>query len=544
MKRDGDWLCLNGIWNFSVEDGEGHTVRKGEIVVPYSPEAPLSGVSHILQPSETLIYERDIVWPYPYDKDNEILFLHFGAVDYETEILINGEKVLVHRGGYLPFSLSVPSESFHLTLRVKDPTDEGEQERGKQKLGKGGIWYTPQSGIWQTVWMEKTGKYHIRQLHTVPDEKGFSITVDTSGGGDGRLVIGTRELVFSSGVPLRVDIENPRTWSPEDPFLYEFTLSYHSDRVSSYTGLRRFSVEKDENGKERLFLNGKSYFHHGLLDQGYYKGGLYTPESEEEMVNDILLAKRMGFNMLRKHVKIESARWYYNCDRLGILVWQDMPSGGRKYSFPVISLPLFFGSHLSDSRHNLPGRKNGEMKREFEEHLMEMTDALGSFVSIAMWVVFNEAWGQFDSVRLGRMVEKKDPSRPVDYHSGWLDQKKGSFLSRHVYFRPYTYRNDRYSRCVILTEFGGYGLDLTHGSSPEKKFSYRGFRTEKELTDAVIAMYRRDIFPAKRKGLSASVYTQLSDVEGELNGLVTFDRRQIKADEKRMKEMGDELIRY
>jgi hypothetical protein len=542
-KRDGGWLCLNGEWKYGITDTSNRMIKKGTILVPYSPEAALSGVNHILKPGETLFYERDVEWPYGFESGKEELILHFGAADYEAKVIIDGDDVLSHRGGYLPFSVRVYKPHFHLSVIVKDPTDEGEQERGKQKLRRGGIWYTPQSGIWQTVWLEKVPKNHITTLRAVPSLTGFTLTVNTTDGGDGRVEIGGKEYTFRSGQPLKIEIENPRLWSPEDPFLYDFSVVYKDDRIQSYTALRTFGVGEDEKGVKRLLLNGKPYFHHGLLDQGYYSGGLYTPESEEEMVGDIILAKRMGFNCLRKHIKIEPLRWYYACDRIGMIVWQDMPSGGGKYSFPVISAPLVLGSHLQDSHYGLLKRKDEAMRKEFEEHLIEMINHLGNVVSIAMWVPFNEAWGQFDSVRIGRTVEKLDPTRTVDYHSGWLDQKKGAFRSLHVYFRPYRFRKDRYNRCVILTEFGGYGLAVEGHRYSGDKFEYRGYKTKEELTDAVIAMYRRDIFPAKEKGLSASIYTQLSDVEDELNGLVTYDRLVVKMDEERIRAMSEELVR-
>ena len=543
-RRDGEWLCLNGEWKYEITDPSNRMMKKGTILVPYSPEAPRSGVNHILLPGETLFYERDVEWPYAFDSTKEELILHFGAVDYEAKVIIDGDDTAEHRGGYLPFSVTVHKPHFHLSLIVRDPSDEGEQERGKQKVKRGGIWYTPQSGIWQTVWMEKVPKSRITSLKAVPSLTGFTLTVETTDNGEGRVEIEGREYKFRSSQPIIIEIENPHLWSPEDPFLYNYDVVYRGDRIHSYTALRTFGVEEDEKGVKRLLLNGRPYFHHGLLDQGYYSGGLYTPESEEEMVGDIILAKRMGFNCLRKHIKVEPLRWYYACDRLGMLVWQDMPSGGGKYSFPVISAPLVLGSHLRDNHYGLLKRKDKEMRKEFEEHIKEMIDHLGNVVSIAMWVPFNEAWGQFDSVRIGRMVEKKDPTRTVDYHSGWLDQKKGAFRSLHVYFRPYHYKKDRYNRCVILTEFGGYGLAVPGHRYSDDKFEYKGYKSKEELTDAVIAMYRRDIFPAKEKGLSAAIYTQLSDVEDELNGLVTYDRLVVKMDEDRIRAMSEELIRH
>lgn len=541
LRRENKWYNLNGIWQAEVFDSSNNLIKKGDILVPYSPEANLSGFNHILKPDETLIYTKNVDFPLPFDSEKEKLFLHFGAIDYEAEILIDGKKELSHRGGYLPFSLEVKKKSFLLTAIVKDPTDTKEQERGKQKLKRGGIWYTPSSGIWQTVWMEKVDNAYIESLKIIPTLKGFFLTVFTSISGEGSVVLDGKTYPFVSEKEIFIEIENPELWSPENPYLYFFDIFFGQDKVSSYTGLRTFSVEEDERGTKRLFLNGKSYFHHGVLDQGYYKDGLYTPPNEKQVINDLLLLKAMGFNTVRKHIKIESLRWYYLCDKLGLLVWQDMPNGGGKYSPFIISLPLVFGSHLKDNHYSLLKRKDKEMREEFVSHTIETVDLLRNVTSIAMWVPFNEAWGQFDSVKIGSMIEQMDNTRTVDYASGWLDQKKGNFKSLHVYFRPYRFKKDKRNRAVILTEFGGYGLALDDHRFSSDKFEYKGYKTKEELTDAVIAMYERDIIPAKEKGLAASIYTQLSDVEDELNGLITYDREVIKMDVKKMKEMGDRL---
>lgn len=544
MEREGEWLNLNGEWNYEILDRNKKSIKKGKILVPYSPEATKSGVGHILQPDETLIYERSVSIPFSYDSRSDGLILHFGAVDYEARIIIDDEEVMCHRGGYLPFSVKVNKPSFNLGVIVTDPTDEDEEERGKQKIKRGGIWYTPQSGIWQTVWLEKVKKEHIEKIEITPTLKGFYLKAVTTKEGECILRLGGKTLSIPSSKDTFIEIENPRLWSPEDPFLYYFTLTYKDDTVHSYTGLRTFGVGEDENGIKRLLLNGKSYFHHGLLDQGYYKDGLYTPPSEDDVIRDMEMAKRMGFNTLRKHIKVEPLRWYYLADRIGLIVWQDMPSGGGKYSPLAITLPLFLGSHIKDNHYRFLRRKKREKREEFISNLLEMIELLRNVTSIAMWVPFNEGWGQFDSVFIGRMVEDKDKTRTVDYHSGWLDQKKGFFKSQHVYFRPYRFKKDRYNRCVILSEFGGYGLKVEGHTFSEKEFQYRGYRTKEELTDALVAMYRRDIFPAKKKGLSAAIYTQLSDVEDELNGLVTYDREVVKMDEEKMSEMSGELIRY
>lgn len=541
LERKEGWAILNGEWDLKVLGKNGETVKDGKILVPYSPEAPKSGFGHITQPDETLVYSRHVSLPFPFDKEKERLFLHFGAVDYEAHVSIDGEEKLIHRGGYLPFSLEVDRSEFFLSLTVTDPTDSGEQERGKQKMKRGGIWYTPQSGIWQTVWVEKTPKSYIKSLSIVPDTKGFSITAESDEEGKCILTLSGKEYEIDTNKESYISLPSPHLWSPEDPFLYYFSLSFGEDNVFSYTGLRSFGVESDEKGIKRLLLNGKPYFHHGLLDQGYWMDGLYTPPSDDDVANEIALMKELGFNTLRKHIKVESLRWYYHCDRLGMLVWQDAVSGGGKYHIPIISGPLIFGSHLKDNHYSLLSRKDKEKRLEFEKNLIEMVNHLKNAVSIAMWVPFNEAWGQFDSVRIGRMVEKMDPSRTVDYASGWLDQGEGSFRSLHVYFRPYRYKKDRKGRAVILTEFGGYGHKVMGHTWGDDTFQYKGFKTPEELTEAIVKLYEREIIPAREMGLAASIYTQVSDVEDELNGLVTYDRMVVKVDKEKMQKIAEKL---
>lgn len=541
MERKDNWTILNGSWDLKVVSKDNETIKEGKILVPYSPETERSGFGHITEPDETLIYSRSVSLPFPFDKEKERIFIHFGAVDYEAWVLVDGVEMIHHRGGYLPFSIEVDKKEFNLEVRVKDPSDTKEQERGKQKIKRGGIWYTPQSGIWQSVWAEKTPKDYIKGIKITPDLTGFSISLDKTGDGECELKLDDKTYNFSSG-ETRIEIEKPHLWSPEDPYLYHFSVTFGDDTVFSYVGLRTFGTGEDEKGVKRLMLNGKPYFHHGVLDQGYWDGGLYTPPSDEAMVDDIKLVKSMGFNTLRKHIKVEPLRWYYHCDRLGVLVWQDMVSGGGKYLFPVISAPLILGSHLKDNHYSLLRRKDKEMRDEFEKNLSLMIAHLYNVTSIAMWVPFNEAWGQFDSVRIGRNVEEMDKTRTVDYSSGWLDQGEGSFMSLHVYFRPYKFKKDKRNRCVILTEFGGYGREIKGHRYGNDTFQYKGFNSEKELTDAFIEMYKHDIIPAKKEGLAATIYTQLSDVEDELNGLITYDRMVVKMDKERVLELSKELL--
>lgn len=550
MARDS-YMCLNGRWTLKfISDGKD--AKEYTVLVPYSPESAFSGVGRTLQAHETMCYSRHVSFPEDVDFSKERLLLHFGAVDYRAIVRIDGRQVLEHIGGYLPFSVEVSSREFDLDVMVQDPGDAKEISRGKQSSEPGGIWYPKTSGIWQTVWMEKVPRTYITGYKVVPDLTGFSIEVFTN---DARHIPaslsfeGNSSFEFCTGECTRIDIPNPHPWSPEDPFLYDFTITLKTDVlepsslcdcIHGYVGLRTFGVGTDEKGNNVLKLNGKPYFHHGLLDQGYYKDGYYTPKSDENFVNDIKLAKSLGFNTLRKHIKIEPLRWYYHCDRLGMLVWQDMVSGGGKYRLATISLPLVFGSHLKDDRYDLFARMDSHERDVWEAEAYDTVKHLFNVVSLAMWVPFNEGWGQFDSARIVGNMEKLDGTRTIDHASGWQDQGIGDFKSLHVYFKPYRFHNDRKGRCVILTEFGGYGYDTN--TTAKKGFVYKKCHSKEELTKAIVKLYDKQIIPAKAKGLAAAIYTQLSDVEQETNGLVTYDRNEVKVVPSLILEMSKHLL--
>lgn len=530
------YQCLNGLWDYEII-GDGVN-KSGKILVPYSPETPTSGVNHILQPNEKLIYNKGIKWDGDFDPSREKLILHFGAVDYIADIFIDGTKALTHRGGYLPFEVILDKAEFDLRVEVEDPSDTKEQTRGKQKLNHGGIWYTPQSGIWQTVWMEKVPNTYIEKIKLEPDLTGFFLTVKTNKPNELiKVYIEGKYQEFPSCQRYRVDIENPELWSPENPRLYTMIIESEYDKVESYVGLRTFSTGLDSNGNKVLTLNGKPYYHHGVLDQGYYYPGLYTPNSDEEMVNDIKIMKELGFNTLRKHIKVEPLRWYSYCDKLGILIWQDMVTGGGKYKFPIISAPLVLGSFLKDNHYSLFARKDKAMRDEWKKEAIEMMEHLENVTALAMWVPHNEGWGQFDSADFTKTMKSIDPSRTIDHASGWHDQKIGDFKSLHVYFKKYKFKKDKLNRAVILTEFGGYGLKLEDHMTTEKTFVYKDFGTKEALTDAIVNLYRTEILPAKEQGLAADIYTQVSDVEEEVNGLITFDRKEVKVIKEKFAEI-------
>ena len=544
MKRDS-FLCLNGQWELQfISDGK--EAKTYSVLVPYSPESVYSGVQRTLQPYETMRYNRHVVFPEKVDFKTHTLLLHFGAVDYRALIYINGQQVLEHVGGYLPFEVEVPCAEFDLDVLVQDPGDTKEISRGKQSSTPGGIWYPQTSGIWQTVWMEKVPVSYIKSYKLIPDLEGFYLTVFMNDNSDSicKLNLQGKEYEFKAGTKTRIDIENAHLWSPEDPYLYDFVITtgqgFLEDKVEGYVGLRTFEVGLDENSNNVLLLNKKPYFHHGLLDQGYYKDGFYTPKSDEDFINDITTAKALGFNTLRKHIKLEPLRWYYHCDKLGMLVWQDMVSGGGKYKASTVTFPLIIGSHLKDNQYEKFSRSDEHERKVWEQEAYETVEHLYNVVSLAMWVPFNEGWGQFDSARIVENIRALDASRTIDPASGWQDQGIGDFKSLHVYFRPYKFHKDKKGRCVILTEFGGYGYDTN--TTAKKSFIYKKLRSKMELTQAIVKLYEKQIIPAKRKGLAASIYTQLSDVEQETNGLLTYDRKDLKVLQKPIFEMSEKLL--
>ena len=530
--RRNSYLNLNGIWEYAItKTAEKPAAMQGEIVVPFSPETPLSGVGHILQPDEYLWYRRSVTLPEGFFRGGRLL-LHFGAVDQCCTVWVNGQEAGSHTGGYLPFALDVTEliegDAFTLELRVTDPTDTGSLSRGKQRLKNTGIWYTPQSGIWQTVWLESVPQNYIHSLHVTPLFDAHQVEITVEGTGQCMIDLEGKRFTFPAGVPAHVPVQSFRPWSPEHPTLYPFSVTLGDDTVYSYFAMRKCSVETDANGVRRLFLNGKPYFHNGLLDQGYWPDGLYTAPSDDALVYDIQLAKDMGFNMLRKHIKVEPDRWYYHCDRLGMLVWQDMPCGGRRYDPLIVSTPLVTGWHLDDSWYPLFGRTNVTARKAFLNELRDMVTTLYNHPCIAVWVPFNEGWGQFDSQTAVQVIQSVDKTRTIDPASGWHDQGFGDVHSLHVYFQKYRFQPDKLGRATLLSEFGGYIHRVEGHAVGGRSVGYKTCDAPLSLEYALQALYDEQIRPAIAQGLSAAVYTQLSDVEHELNGLVTYDRSVVK----------------
>ena len=530
------WMSLNGAWEYAISEGKVIPERfDGTILVPFSPETELSGVGRRLGPGQYLWYRREL--SLPEDFRGRRIILHFGAVDQIADLWVNGEHLVKHVGGYLPFEAEITSAlsdgPLSIVVRVTDETDSCFHTRGKQKTKRGGIWYTPQSGIWQSVWLEAVPQSYVRSLRITPffDEAEVDISADVVG----------RERAFahfggkSYELPARIPVPDFEAWSPEHPRLYDFTVSCGEDGVKSYFAMRKFSVEKDGEGVPRLFLNNEPYFHNGVLDQGYWPDGLYTAPTDEALQRDILTAKESGFNMLRKHIKVEPLRWYYHCDRLGMLVWQDMPCGGGRYRPAVVAAPLVTGLHLRDSSYALFGRSDEAGRIEFQNELIDMVNHLYNCPCVAMWVIFNEGWGQFDAKKMTDAVRFVDNTRTIDHASGWHDQGAGDVKSEHVYFRPYRFRADKKGRAVVLSEFGGYARAIEGHCFGEKNFGYKTLESAEKLEGALSELYQKQIRPAKESGLSAAVYTQLSDVEDEINGLTTYDRKVVKTEPERLK---------
>ncbi len=546
------YICLNGLWNYQItkENIEKPNAFDGKIVVPFCPECQLSGVMRRVMPDDFLFYERKFDLPESFIKGR--VLLNFGAVDYISRIYVNDIFVGEHIGGYNPFSFDITDQIVigvnKLTIRVTDPSDTGAQARGKQTLNGSGIWYTPSSGIWQTVWLESVPLTHIQKIRITPDIDNSAVKIKVFTNAQPQkaeiAIYDGEEKIASSPYVVGEDtvfvLNNQKLWSPENPHLYDVVVVCDEDMVHSYFGQRKFSIGKDKKGFKRMFLNNKPYFHNGMLDQGYWCDGLYTAPSDEALIYDIQLAKDMGFNMLRKHIKVEPYRWYYHCDKLGIIVWQDMVNGGGKYKFSTIGAIPFFGKQLDDSNYKRFSREDAAGREEYVKDLTEMLDNLYNTVSIGVWVPFNEGWGQFDSKKMTLLTKQLDSTRVIDSTSGWHDQGGGDFKSIHCYFKPFKMPRKE-TRAVLLSEFGGYSHQIKGHVFSDKVFGYRIYKDIAKLNDAYKKLFETQIIPAFEKGLAATVYTQLSDVESEINGIVTYDRRIVKFDKKMMNELHSKL---
>lgn len=562
MKRDS-FINLNGVWKYAIlEENKKFSGYQGDIVVPFSPETILSGVEKTVSPTDILYYQKS----FNFTKTNRRVLLHFGAVDYECTVTLNGKELGSHKGGYFPFTFDVTASILDgendLRLAVKDPSNEGIQARGKQTFKRGQIWYTPQSGIWQTVWLEEVCEDYIESIKLTPDIDNNKLDIELKF--SDRVINECAAMVTDKGEIKAackiidgkgsVTLTDYELWSPENPYLYEIKIAAGDDRIESYFGMRKFSRGLDENGVPRFMLNNKPYFFNGLLDQGYWSDGMYTAPSDEALVYDIQTMKDLGFNTLRKHIKIEPLRWYYHCDRLGMIVWQDMINGGREYNFAAIGVMPFFGlcttkkqfGRITDGKkhYKFYSRQDEDGRKEYYVDSERMIDHLYNVTSLAMWVPFNEAWGQFDSVKACDFYRKKDPTRLIDHASGWVDHGAGDVNSFHIYFTPFWFpkynKND--DRPTGLTEYGGFSMRPEgHAFNLDKLFGYRIYKSQEKFDAAIKHLFEERVAPAVKKGLSASIYTEVSDVEDEVNGLLSYDREVLKVSPEIMKAANEKI---
>lgn len=526
LKRDS-YLNLNGDWDFGVSDrGEDERYDR-TIRVPFPPESLLSGIHEVFPEGKRLCYRRCFTLPDGFCRDRVIL--HFGAVDQIAEVFVNGQKQGTHVGGYDSFSFDITSalaEENILTVLVRDHLDTHILPYGKQRRDRGGMWYTPVSGIWQTVWLESVANRHIRGLQLPQDPEDRELIALFDGEPEGGTVTvttpeGTKVFPLLGGKAY-LDLGEERLWSPEEPYLYRVTVETPSDRVESYFALRRITVETVD-GSARLCLNGRPYFFHGLLDQGYYSDGLFTPACLESYRRDITEMKALGFNMLRKHIKIEPELFYYECDRLGMAVFQDMVNNGD-YSFLRDTALPTVGHQVKDDRRL---HRDGRTRKAFLRHMEQTVAQRGAHPSICLWTVFNEGWGQFCGSEVYARLKALDPTRPIDTASGWFRGCESDVDSRHVYFRRV--RLKAKEKPLYLSEFGGYSHRVEgHIFNPNASYGYGSFKGREELVQAIRRLYAEQVLPLLSRGLSAVVYTQVSDVEDEVNGILTYDRRVCK----------------
>lgn len=549
MERD-KWQNLNGLWDYAIlpmGQQEPQTFD-GKILVPFAVESSLSGVQKELGKEKELWYRRTFTIPSDWKSKNVIL--HFGAVDWKAEVYLNNIKIGSHTGGYTPFCFDVTpfltSGNQKLVVKVWDPTSDSSIPRGKQVTNPNGIWYTPVSGIWQTVWLEPVNNKHIVGITPIAniDNNNLKVKVCTKNTESSDIVevkLKDNNKVIASakgvvGQTLDIAIPNAKLWSPESPFLYDLDVTLIErgksvDKVSSYAAMRKVSKKRDANGIIRIQLNNKDIFHFGPLDQGWWPDGLYTAPTDEALKYDIVKTKDFGYNMIRKHVKVEPARWYTHCDRLGILVWQDMPNGDQ-------------GAHW-DMHHYFDGKevtRSIESEQNFRKEWKEIMDYLMPYPSIAIWVPFNEAWGQFKTQEITEWTQYYDPSRLVNPASGGNHYLKvGDILDFHKYPSPEMMMYDN-ERITVIGEYGGIGMPLTdHLWQPDKNWGYVQFKSAKEVTDEYVK-YGRQLLNLVKSGISGGVYTQTTDVEGEVNGLITYDRKVIKVEEDRIRKINQEII--
>ena len=531
MKR-ASYLNLNGAWDFSV-----NYEKMGQIRVPFCPESKLSCIGKHFDEGSLLCYTRSFRLEEGFNKGRVIL--HIGAADQRPDVYLNGKPVGIHEGGYEAFSFDITDllqEENHLQICCFDDLTDQSFPYGKQVLPekRGGMWYTPVSGIWQSVWLESVPETYIEKLRI--ENRGYSVKISIEPALCGTVTVAELGVFQLEKGSVTITPENPKLWSPETPNLYDFVVDTGADRVESYFAIRSLEIKK-VGDYPRLCLNGKPYFFHGLLDQGYWPDGLFTPATPECYADDILLMKKLGFNTLRKHIKVEAEEFYSQCDKLGMIVWQDMVNNSDYNFLRDTALPTVGIQKLQDR--NL--HKDELTRKRFLEGAAATVEQLQNHPCICYWTIFNEAWGQFDSDRVYEQFKTLDDTRFIDSTSGWFRREKSDVDSRHVYFRKVNLRGDGV-KPLVLSEFGGKTYKTEgHHFNPDKSYGYGGCETREALNDAVVKLYLDEIVPCVGNGLCAAIYTQVSDVEDEINGLLSYDRKVEKLDAPRMQQVAGAL---
>ncbi len=553
-----NWMNLNGLWDYAiVPKNTTPDSYEGQILVPFAIESSLSGVQKTLGSDNELFYKRTFTIPAKWSGHN--VRLNFGAVDWKADVYINDIYIGGHEGGYTSFSFDITNylnkKENTIIVKVFDPTNEGYQGTGKQVTVPQGIWYTPVSGIWQTVWLEPVPQKHIIALKAIPniDKQYVQVSVETnqaiSGYVKAQIMEPSGKVVGSAkgkaGLPMHVYIKEPKLWTPDSPYLYDMKISLFEggkevDVVNSYTAMRKISMKRDKHGVTRMQLNNEFLFHMGTLDQGWWPDGLYTAPSDEALKYDIEKTKAWGFNMIRKHVKVEPARWYYHCDKIGMLVWQDIPNGDTFNNMKTLSHPNAWS--MTQYGTGTDVNRSEKSKKAFYKETQEIMDLVYSNPSVVMICIFNEHWGQFDTEKVTKWAMDYDPSRLISPASGGNHRQCGHVLDLHHYPHPRRMMKD-YRVVNVMGEYGGIGMAKEgHLWDSERNWGYIKLKSAKEVTD-VYEKYAKQLIEQIADGWGAAVYTQTTDVEAEVNGLMTYDRKVIKVEEDRIKKVNEQIIR-
>lgn len=534
--RRNSFFCLNGEWDFCESKvGKLPTEYNEKIIVPFCPQSILSGIHRNIPDDSYIFYRRSFSLPEGFIKSRVIL--NIGAIDQYAEIYINGKMVCEHIGGYEHFSADITeylSADNTIIIKAYDRLDERILPYGKQKHNRGGMWYTPVTGIWQTVWIESVPNEYVKRISAKTNDNTVTFTVDGISSGKLTLINDDIAVDITEG-KATLELQDIKYWSPESPYIYDIKVENDEDEVYSYFTVRTLEIGKI-NGIERLLLNRKPYFFNGLLDQGYWSDGIFTPASPESFSKDILFAKECGFNTLRKHIKIEPDIFYYECDRLGMIVFQDMVNNGDYKYFRDTVLPTVGFVKKSDKYIH----KDGNTRDAFKKYMRSTVSVLEDFNCICYWTIFNEGWGQFCSDEMYDVLRSIDSDRFIDSTSGWFINSKSDIDSRHIYFRKLKIRSK--DRPVVISEFGGYTYKVDgHIFNLSNDYGYGKYKSMAEFEDALVNLYKNEVIPLVKQGLCGAVYTQISDVEDEINGLITYDRMKSKVNTKKLKKLFQDI---